>query len=167
MALLLAITYPEPDRARQAMESVNWLDFDRLVHVKDACWIARDQGGLKVYTRRRAVLGKAAIGGALGYLVGSIFFLPVVGLATGATIGIVKARLNAEADNAIDDAFAASIGAQLDADGSAIIVLFEEGASTPRAARILAQFGGTVHSTNIDPVRLDRFQAMLDQGSQP
>ncbi len=36
MATLLAITYPDPDRAKQAMESVDWSDFDRLVDVKAA-----------------------------------------------------------------------------------------------------------------------------------
>jgi hypothetical protein len=35
MATLLAITYPEADRAKRAMETViNWLDVDRLVDVQ-------------------------------------------------------------------------------------------------------------------------------------
>ena len=160
MATLLAITYPEADRAKQAMESVNWLDFDRLIDVKGACWVSKDEEGLKVHPRGRHLAGKAAAGGALGLLVGGLFALPVVGLAAGAAIGIHRAR---QKDDGIDDAFVAAVGEQLATGGSAIFLLVEEGAGTARAARDMAKLGGTVHSADLPPDRLARFQAMLDQ----
>jgi uncharacterized membrane protein len=163
MATLFAITYPDPDRAKQAMESVDWSDFDRLIHVKAACWIDKENGELSVHPRGHPGAGKAAAGGALGLLVGALFAIPVVGLAAGAAVGIQKGR---HRDDGIDDEFVNSIGAQLDSGGSAIVVLFEEGADTAKAAIDLAQYGGTVHSTDLPPDRLARFQVALDQAGQ-
>jgi uncharacterized membrane protein len=163
VATLLAITYPEPDRAKQAMASVDWSDFDRLIHVKAACWISKENGELAVHPRGHPAAGKAAAGGALGLLVGALFSIPVAGLAAGAAIGIHKGR---HKDDGIDDGFVASIGSQLEAGGSAIVVLFEEGADTAKAAADLARFGGSVHSTDFPPERLARFQAVLDQADQ-
>ena len=100
---------------------------------------------------------------ALGLLVGSLFAIPVVGLAAGAAVGLHKGKQKAEK---LDDAFVKSIGDQLESGGSAIVVLFEEGADTGRAAVDLAQFGGTVHSSDLEPDRLSHFQAVLDQANQ-
>jgi uncharacterized membrane protein len=163
VATLLAITYPDPDRAKQAMESVDWSDFDRLIHVEAACWISKENGELAVHPRGHPGAGKAAVGGALGLMVGALFAIPVVGLAAGAAVGLHKGR---HKDDGLDDEFVSSIGAQLESGGSAIVVLFEEGADTGKAAADLAQFGGSVHSTDLAPERLARFQAALDQAEQ-
>jgi uncharacterized membrane protein len=163
MATLLAITYPEPDRAKQAMASVDWSDFDRQINVKDACWISKQDGEFAVHPWRRPTAGKAALGGALGLLVGGLFALPVVGLAAGTIVGIHKARQHVDG---LDDEFVASVASQLESGGSAIVVLFDEGAHTARAAADLARFGGTVHSTDLSPEQLARFQARLEQATQ-
>jgi uncharacterized membrane protein len=162
MATLLAITYPEADRAKKAMESIDWSDFDKLIDVKAACWITREDGELKVHPHGQPVAGKAALGGALGLLVGGLFAIPVVGIAAGAAVGIHKARQH---DTGLDEAFVESVGNQLESGGSAIVVLIEEGADTAKAARDLAQFGGTVQSADLSPEQIDRFQAMLDKAT--
>jgi uncharacterized membrane protein len=159
MATLLAITYPDAERAKRAMEEVNWLDFDWMIDVKGACWVSKEDGELKIHPRSRHI-GKGTAGGSLGLLVGALFSLPVVGLAAGAAAGIRMAKQR-EVD--IDETFISEIGEQLESGGSAIFVLADEGAHTDRAAREMAKFGGTVHSADIPPDRLARFQAMLDQ----
>jgi uncharacterized membrane protein len=163
MATLFAITYPDPNRAKQAMESVDWADFDRLVRVEGACWISKEGDELSVHPRGRPGAGKAAVGGGLGLLVGALFSIPVVGLAAGAAIGLRKGR---HQDHGIDEEFVSSVGDELEAGGSAIVVLFEEGADTGKAAADLARFGGTVRSTDLPPERLARFQAMLDRANE-
>ena len=142
------------------MESVDWSHFDQLIRVKDACWISKDNGELSVHPRGHPVAGKATVGGALGLLVGGLFALPVVGVAAGAFIGIRKGR---HQETGIDEAFLQSVGDQLKSGGSAIVVLFEEGADTARASADLAQFGGTVHSADLPEDVMARFQARLDQ----
>jgi uncharacterized membrane protein len=165
MSTLFAITYPESDRAYKAMGSVDWSHFDRLIDVKAACLITNENGETKVHPRGHHTTGKAAAGGALGLLVGGILGAPVVGIAaaTGAVIGI---RKRGQKEVGIDDEFVKSIAEQIDSGGSAIVVLFEEGADNAKAAADLAQFGGKVHSTDLDPEALARFQSLLDQANQ-
>jgi uncharacterized membrane protein len=163
MANLFAITYPDPNRAEQAMKSVEWSNLDHQINVKAACRISKANGEYKVHPSGHPGVGKAAAGGALGLLVGSLFAIPVVGLAAGAAVGLHKGKQKAEK---LDDAFVKSIGDQLESGGSAIVVLFEDGADTGRAAVDLAQFGGTVHSSDLEPDRLAHFQAVLDQANQ-
>lgn len=160
MATLLAITYPDADRARKAMDSINWSDFDHLIDVNAACWITNDNGELKVHPRGQHVAGKAALAGALGLLVGGLFTIPVVGLAAGAAIGVHKAKAK---ELGIDEDFVTSVGNQIESGGSAIVVLFEEDADTAKAGMDLAQYGGSVHSSDLSPERLARFQASLDK----
>ena len=164
MATLIAITYPEADRAEQAMESIDWSDFDRLINLKAACWVTKEDGELKVHEHGHPVAGKAALGGTLGLLVGGLFAIPVVGIAAGAAIGIHKAR---EKEIGIDNAFVEEIGAELDSGSSAIFVLVDGGADTSKAAGDLAKFGGTVHSADLSPDQLARFQALLDKDAAP
>jgi uncharacterized membrane protein len=163
MATLLAITYPESDRAKQAMESVDWSAFDHLVDVKAACWITKEGDEIKVHQRGHPVGARATLGGALGFVVGGIFAVPVVGIAAGVAYGIHKGRQKVVG---IDEAFVASIGAQLESDGSAIFVLMEEGAGTAQAALDIARYGGTVHSTDLSPEQIEQFQSLLDQADQ-
>jgi len=164
MATLLAITYPESDRAEQAMESIDWSAFDKLINLKAACWVTKENGELKVHEHGHPLAGKAALGGALGLLVGGLFAIPVVGIAAGAAVGIHKAR---EKEVGVDNAFVESIGAQLDSGSSAIFVLVDGGADTMKAAGDLANFGGTVHSSDLSEDQLRRFQAMLDKNAAP
>ena len=145
------------------MASVDWSHLDHLIRVKDACWISNEDGELAVHPWRHPVAGKAALGGGLGLLVGALFAVPVVGLAAGALIGIRKAKQHV---SGLDNRFVASIEAQLESGGSAIIVLFDEGAHTTKAAADLARFGGTVHSADLSPDQLARFQTRLDQATQ-
>ncbi len=163
MATLLAITYPDPNRAKQAMESIDWSDFDHLIDVKDACWIGKENGELKVHERGHPAAGKAAVGGALGLLVGGLFALPVVGLAAGAALGAQRGK---KREREIDEQFVASVGAQLESGGSAIVLLYEGGADTAKAAADLAKFGGQLHIADVPTEGLARFQTMLDQANR-
>lgn len=163
MAMLLAITYPDPNQAEQAMESVDWSHLDHLIRVKAACWISKTNGELSVHPWGHPVAGKATAAGALGLLVGGLFGLPVIGVAAGALVGAHKAKQH---EVSIDDDFLRSIGDQLGSGGSAIVVLFEEGADTARAAASLARYGGTASSTDLPPDVLARFQARLDRAQQ-
>ena len=79
---------------------------------------------------------------------------------------MIGARKGRQKDDGIDDEFLASVAAQLDSGGSAIVVLFEGEADTARAASDLAQYGGKVHSADLAPDVLDRFQDLLDEANQ-
>lgn len=162
MATLLAITYPDAERAKKAMESIDWSDFDRLIDVKEACWVTKEGDQLKVHQRGHPGAVKAALGGTLGLLVGGLFAIPVVGIAAGTAIGIHKGR---QKDTGIDDSFVTSVGEEIESGGSAVFVLYDGGADNAKAASDLAQFGGTLHSADLPPDVTERFQKLLDKGN--
>jgi uncharacterized membrane protein len=159
MANLIAITYPAPGTAAQAMEKVDWAAFDKQINVIDACWITNDDGEVTVHPGGHPVAAKAALGGGIGLVVGALFALPVVGLAAGAALG---ARRGKHDEQKLDDAFVESIKTQVASGGSALVVLYEDGADTERAGADLLQFGGTVQSTTIPNDQLEQIQKRLD-----
>jgi uncharacterized membrane protein len=164
MANLIAITYPDPGTAAKAMEKVDWAAFDKQIDVIDACWITNEDGEATVHPGGHPVAAKAALGGGLGLLVGALFALPVVGLAAGAALG---ARRGKHDEQKLDDAFVQSIKTQVASGGSALVVLYEDGADTERAGADLLQFGGRIQSTTIPNDQLDRIQKELDrQGAE-
>jgi uncharacterized membrane protein len=162
MPTLFAITYPDLDTARQAIESLDWADFDNQIDIKEADWITKEQNELKVHSLRHPAAKQGAIGGGLGLLVGSLFAVPVVGLAAGAAAGIYRAK---KREVGIDEAFIESVGATLDSGGSAIILLSDQGADAGRAMLELASYGGTVISNDLSPEQLADIQHVLDQGN--
>jgi uncharacterized membrane protein len=163
MATLFAITYPDLDRARQAIESLDWADFDNQIDIKEAVWITKENNELKAHSLRHPAAKQGTIGGGLGLLVGGLFAVPVVGLAAGAAAGIYRAK---KRESGIDDAFVASVGSTLDSGGSAIFLLADKGADAGRAVQELAQYGGTVKSNELSPEQLADFQALLDESNQ-
>ena len=163
MATLFAITYPNEDLAKQAFASIDWSHFDHLINVEAACWITKEDDQVKVQERGHPIAGKALLGGALGLLVGGLFAVPVIGMAAGSALGAQRGKSK---DSGIDEAFIASIGSQLESGGAAIVVLAEGAADKEKATRDLAQFGGTLHSTDLSPELLDHYQRMLDQGNR-
>jgi uncharacterized membrane protein len=163
VAILMAITYPDREQVKRAMSSVEWLDFDKQLDVKAACWVTKENGSLSVHQRGLSKSGKKAIGGTLGLIAGGIFGLPVVGLAAG--VAAVGHRAKRQ-DHHIDAAFIDSVGSALDAGEAAIFILWDEGADTGRSANELAKYGGVLHSADLTPEQASRFQSQLDQANK-
>ena len=162
VATLLAVTYPDPQTAKQAMERIDWANFDKQVNVLEACQIRNEQGELKVDHLSNPVARKAAVAGTVGLVIGALFALPVAGLAAGAALG---ARAGKQVESQLDQDFVSTIKAEVTKGGSAIVVLYEEGADTQRAGADLAALGGTVHSTTVTPDELERMQQVIDRVS--
>jgi uncharacterized membrane protein len=159
VANLIAITYPDPQTAAKAMERLDWAAFDRQVDVIDACWMWSKDGKVSIHPKGNAMAAKGFVGGTLGLVIGSLFALPVVGLAVGAALGADWGKRQQEA---IDEPFVESIKNEIAAGGSALVVLYEDGADTERAGADLLEFGGTIRSTTIPADRLAQIQAWLD-----
>lgn len=165
MANLIAITYPDPKTAEKAMERVDWAAFDKQVDVIDACWMSSRNGDVSIHPKGHSTAVTAAVGGTVGLLVGALFALPVAGLAAGAALGTHRGR---KETGTLDEPFVESIKQQVAAGGSALVVLYEDGADTERAGADLLEFGGTIQSTTIPGERLAEIQARLDQaGADP
>lgn len=162
MATLLAITYPDPQTAHEAMERIDWADFDQQVIVVDSCWIGNDGGEVKVHPRGHPVGFKATLGGSVGLMIGALFALPVVGLAAGAAVGAFAGKRE---ESQLDAAFVSTIKSQVANGGSAVVVLYEDGTAPQRAGKDLAGLGGTIHSTTVSDDELRRMQRVIDEES--
>jgi uncharacterized membrane protein len=159
VAELIAITYTDPQTAAKAMERVDWAAFDKQVDVVDACWMSSKDGNVSIHPKGHSVAAKSAVGGALGLVIGALFALPAVGLGVGAALGADWGKQHKEA---IDEPFVESIKNEIVAGGSALVVLYEDGADTERAGADLLEFGGTIRSATIPADRLAQIQARLD-----
>ena len=160
MANLIAITYSDPKTAEEAMKRVDWAAFDHQVKVLDACWMTNEGGKVVVHPKGHPVAGKAAMLGGVGLVIGALFALPVAGLAVGAALGAHRGK---KEPTRFDDAFVESIKTKVAEGGSALVVLYDEGADTERAGAELAQLGGTVWSSTIADADLARIQQQLNQ----
>jgi len=96
-------------------------------------------------------------------MIGLLFALPVVGLATGAAIGVHRGK---HQQTQLDNAFVETIESQVANGGSAVIVLYEDGSHTQQAGKALAALGGTIHSTTVPAAELERMQQMIDEESK-
>jgi uncharacterized membrane protein len=157
---MFAVVYPDPQTAEQAMDRIDWADFDQQIYVIDACWMSAGQDGVEIHPRGHPVGSSAARWGTTGLMIGLLFALPVVGLATGAAIGVHRGK---HQQTQLDDEFVATIKSKVANGGSAVIVLYEDGSHTQQAGRALAMLGGTVHSTTVPADELERMQQMIDE----
>jgi len=161
---LIAISYSDNERAKQALQTVDWLNFEHLLEVTAACWVERKGDEVVIHPRgAHPVAAKGTLGGALGLIVGGLVGLPMVGLAAGSAIG---ARKGAKIDSGIDQHFIDEVSGAIDAGGSAIFVLVERAQDPGRSLHEITQFGGTVHSTDLTPEQMSEFQTMLDRAGE-
>ena len=104
MTTLSVLKFADPNGADQALATLQRLQRQQLIQVLDAAVVTwpHDRTGPKT-RQAQNLIETGALGGAFwGFLVGVIFFVPLLGLALGAGIG---ALVGAHADGGIDDTF--------------------------------------------------------------
>lgn len=146
MSNLVVTTFDNAEEAGKVRESLRSIEKQGLLSLDDSAVIVKDGQGevhVKNQTDRGVVVG-AVGGGALGLLVGSIFF-PFAGLIGGALAGAVVGKL---ADLGIDQKFVHEVGAALKPDSSAIFILVRE-ANPEAALAALKPYQGQVYYTSL------------------
>lgn len=147
MSTLVAITYPNPETAQQALATLAQLQKQELVQIADAI-IATNEGDKVKLDQSINLTGAGALGGAFwGGLIGLIFLVPVVGAAVGAASGALGGKLS---DVGIDDDFARQLASKVDTGKAALILLARSDA--PDRVRDEMQkhnFGGELLYTNL------------------
>src|SRR5262245_63602628 len=96
MTTLSVLEFNSDDGADQALRILQRLQQQQLIKLVDAAVVTWPQGSKGPKTRQMFSTARAgAIGGAFwGFLIGLIFFVPLLGLAIGASGGTVSGRLN-------------------------------------------------------------------------
>jgi uncharacterized membrane protein len=146
LANLVVITLDSAEEASQVRKSLRDLEKQGLLSLDDSAVIVKDaEGKVQVKNEMDRGLKVGAVGGgALGLLIGSIFF-PFAGLIGGALVGAAVGKL---ADLGVDQTFVHDVGTALKPDSSAVFVLVRQ--ANPNAAlAALKPYKGQIYHTSL------------------
>lgn len=162
MSNLVVVAYPDEYRAAEVLAALRRMNNEYLIDLEDACYVTKDaRGKLKLHQNTSLTGAGAAWGGMWGMLIGLLFFVPFLGLAIGAGMGALSAKL---ADYGIDDNFARRLASTMQPNSSAIFVLTRK-VTADKVVPEIAKFGGTVLQTSLPKETEEKLQAALNQGA--
>jgi uncharacterized membrane protein len=159
MSQLLVITFEARETAGQAAERLRGLSKAHAASINDMAVVEKDAEG-KVHVHHgvdTATAGGAIGGGALGLLLGLVFF-PVAGLLIGAAAGALIGR---SLHHNVDKKLIEDVTNDLTTDTSALFVIGEGSAAAVVGA--LEPFKGKVYQTTLDSEAEAQLQAALDR----
>ena len=163
MATLVAIAYPDKNRALEVRSVLGRLQKEYLVDLVDAVVVTRDDQGKVHLNQSVPLVGIKALNGALwGMLIGLLFFSPIIGAAIGAGWGAIAGKLS---DYGIDDNFMRALAEKFQPNTSALFVL-ARGGVPDRVLPEIAKYGGTVIQTSLPPETEEQLRAALSAGAQ-
>ncbi|MCE4266626.1 DUF1269 domain-containing protein [Rhodococcus globerulus] len=146
-ATLTVWKFPTPSGADTAITTLEDLQRQELIKLRDAALVSWPEGANKPKTRQlNNVTGAGALGGAFwGLLFGLLFFIPLLGAALGAGIGALAGSLT---DVGIDDEFIAGVRKNVTPGTSALFVLTSD-AIIDRVHEAFDGQSGELVSTNL------------------
>jgi uncharacterized membrane protein len=162
---LIAITYPDINRAQQVRSALDRLVAQHLLDLDDVVYVTKDaSGNLELHQSVNLPALGAAAGAAKGVLwgalIGLLFLSPLAGAAIGGGIGAgsgaIVGAASASAYGIADD-FVKQLSASMLPNSSAIFTLVRR-VTTDKVLPEVAQYGGTVLHTSLsshDEAKLD------------
>jgi uncharacterized membrane protein len=162
MSNLVAIAYPDQQKAEEAIGLVARLQKEGLLEIDDAAYVTKDQTGkLKLHQANSLVGAGAATGALWGMLFGLLFFVPFLGLAVGAATGALAGKFT---DIGIDDKFMKDLMDKLQPGTSAVFVLVRR-STIDKVLPEVAKLGGTVLHTSLSKDAEELLEQALAGGS--
>lgn len=170
MSELIAIAYPDMNRAEQVLSTLTQLQSAYLIDLEDAVYVTKDANG-KVQLHQpmnptgAAAAGGAVMGGIFGFVLGLFVLMPIAGAAVGAGIGAGAGALAGHfADYGIDDSFVKQLETSLQPNSSAILVLVSK-ATPDKVVPEVSKYGGTIIRTSLSKENDAKLRAALAQGA--
>lgn len=172
MSTLVVMSFPDPLRAAELVESLTILEDEELIILEDAVVVVKDQQG-RITLHQTHNLRKVGLfgGGGLGLAVGAILGLPLAGVGalalplagslTGALGGMLTSRF---VDVGIEDDFIRELSQQLKPGSSAVFVQVQQ-AQLDKVLPRLDTSGGRLLYTSLPPdieARLDNAIKLLE-----
>jgi len=154
---VIGISFDSPTEAARLKTEIQSLQTDGLLKLEDAAVVVRDADGKASYDAGSPIpgAGTGAIFGSLwGLLIGSIFLMPVAGVAMGAAAGALSGHFGKVA---VDESFKQKLNDGLRPNTSALLLRV---ANVSQAERVLARIkafveaekiGGQILYTNLSP----------------
>lgn len=122
MNTLTVLKFSTPEGAQEMLKKVYEMQNQELITVIDAATVTWPEGRKTPKTKQAVNLtGAGAMDGAFwGMLFGLLFFVPLLGLAVGASMGVLTGRF---ADYGIDDNFIKRIRKEVEPGTSALFLM--------------------------------------------
>jgi uncharacterized membrane protein len=159
MSELLVIGYDDAKTANDARAALLALSKDYALQVGDAVVATRDENGqIKLDQLVNLWTIGAASGSFWGLIAGFLFFMPLLGVVTGAAAGALTGALT---DYGIRDDFMKDVAGVLQPGQAALFVLADR-VSSDRVLEGIGKFGGRIIRTNLDRSQEDKVRAALE-----
>jgi uncharacterized membrane protein len=148
MTDLIVLAFDTPDGAQQARTQMEGFEEGALVGINDMVVVERDANGKVNLNQTRRHAGRKIVGGTFwGMLIGLIFFVPGLGAAIGAAVGV---GLSYFRDFGISDDFMKEIADTIK-PGTSALFLLTTGADPGQILLRLKPLGGKIiHTTMTD-----------------
>jgi uncharacterized membrane protein len=156
---LVAIAYPDVQKAQEVMTTLDTLVKDHSLTLADAVIVEHQTDG-KIKLHQPSTAGAGAAGGALwGGLIGMIFLMPFLGAAVGAASG---AAAGAASDMGVDDKFMKELGDKME-PGAAAVFLLVDGATPDKVLPAIQPYGGHVLHSSLSNEQEQALETALSQ----
>jgi uncharacterized membrane protein len=141
------LKFDDPYGADLVLMALEGLQEQGTIELEDAAVVSWPLGNKKPTIRQlHSMAGVGAVGGAFfGFLVGLIFFVPFLGAAMGAGMGVLTGSLG---DIGIDDDFIKQVREEVTEGTSALFALTSE-AKLDKVVDELRQYDFEIISTNL------------------
>lgn len=158
MSNLVIITFDNIDEATKVHDTLKSGESAGYISLDDMAVVTKNKEGEVHVTNEvdRGVKVGAVGGGALGLLIGSVFF-PIAGLALGALGGALVGKL---VDTGVDKNLIEDVENDLQPGTSAIFFLVRE-ANPDAAIAALKPYKGNVYATSLSPEAEEQVRAVL------
>jgi uncharacterized membrane protein len=172
MSDLIAVAYPDMNRAEQVLDTLNQMRSAQLIDLEDACYVTKDANGAIKLHQAVSLPGLGAKSGAVwgglwGFLFGLLVLQPIAGAAIGAGIGAGSGAIAGKlSDYGIDDQFVKRLSSTLTPNSSAIILLVRR-VTADKVVPEFSRFGGTILQTSLNKDAEARLQTALAQSAPP
>ncbi len=156
----LVLKYPKADTAMAALATLKELSNDKVVKLRDAVAITKNQKGkIKLHQTKDDSTGKGFVKGGLIGIVFAALFGPVGWIAMGAAAG----GLFASFDRGIKNKLLKELGQDMTPSESAIAILVEEAHWETAFARMKSHgYGGQLVVSEIVPGDLETVEKLLE-----
>jgi uncharacterized membrane protein len=162
---LIAIAYPDINRAKEVRSTLDRLIAQHLLELEDVVYVTKDTSGtVELHQSINLPAVGAAAGAARGMmwgaLIGLLFLNPLAGAAIGGGIGAGSGAIAgamSASEYGISDDFIKRLSSSMPPKSSAIFTLVRR-ATTDKVLPELGQYGGTVLHTSLsseDEAKLD------------
>lgn len=176
MSSLIAVTYPNQQRAQEVLAELRKLESAYLIDLEDAVIVTKDADGKPKLHQSLDLTQAGAVNGAFwGLLIGLLITLPFPFLAPIAWLGIAAAGAGIGAaagavignasDLGIDDAFMKKLAEQMQSGTSTLFILART-VTYDRVTEDLAKYGGTLVYTNLSAEAEAKLRQTIEQGGQ-